>query len=125
MTGKQITAPGWRVLYTQSQSDEGEQYTEEERTLPAFTKGESGPHRPDLAEKWTTAPKPYTEATLLRAMETAGSMVEDEELRDALKENGIGLHNMEERVRELSGTISFSVESGFRIFVSVPKEVRE
>ena len=90
VTGKQITAPGWRVLYTQTQSDEGEQNTEEERTLPAFTKGESGPHRPDLAEKWTTAPKPYTEATLLRAMETAGSMVEDEELRDALKENGIG-----------------------------------
>lgn len=90
VTGKQITAPGWRVLYTQSQSDEGEQNTEEEQTLPAFTKCESGPHRPDLAEKWTTAPKPYTEATLLRAMETAGSMVEDEELRDALKENGIG-----------------------------------
>lgn len=90
VTGKQITAPGWRVLYTQAQSEESEQNTEEERTLPAFSKGESGPHRPDLAEKWTTAPKPYTEATLLRAMETAGSMVEDEELRDALKENGIG-----------------------------------
>ncbi|MBQ1973692.1 MAG: DNA topoisomerase 3 [Paraprevotella sp.] len=90
VTGKQITAPGWRVLYTQAQPEESEQNTEEERTLPAFTKGESGPHRPDLAEKWTTAPKPYTEATLLRAMETAGSMVEDEELRDALKENGIG-----------------------------------
>lgn len=90
VTGKQITAPGWRVLYTQAQSEESEQNTEEERTLPTFTKGESGPHRPDLAEKWTTAPKPYTEATLLRAMETAGSMVEDEELRDALKENGIG-----------------------------------
>lgn len=61
-----------------------------EKTLPSFTKGESGPHTPDLAEKQTTPPKPYTEATLLRAMETAGRMVEDEELRDALKENGIG-----------------------------------
>jgi len=63
---------------------------EEERTLPAFRKGESGPHTPSLAEKQTTPPKPYTEATLLRAMETAGRMVEDDDLRDALKENGIG-----------------------------------
>jgi DNA topoisomerase-3 len=62
----------------------------EEKLLPEFAKGESGPHTPDLAEKQTTPPKPYTEATLLRAMETAGKMVEDEELRDALKENGIG-----------------------------------
>ena len=58
--------------------------------LPDFVKGERGPHQPDFAEKWTTPPKPYTEATLLRAMETAGKFVEDEELRDALKENGIG-----------------------------------
>ena len=63
---------------------------ESESTLPAFTKGETGPHTPSLAEKWTQPPKPYTEATLLRAMETAGKSVEDEELRDALKENGIG-----------------------------------
>ena len=59
-------------------------------SLPVFEKGESGPHTPSLTDKWTTPPKPYTEATLLRAMETAGKMVEDEELRDALKENGIG-----------------------------------
>lgn len=58
--------------------------------LPSFAKGESGPHIPDLAEKWTQAPKPYTEATLLRAMETAGRMVDNDDLRDALKENGIG-----------------------------------
>lgn len=58
--------------------------------LPEFTKGESGPHTPTLGEKWTQPPKPYTEATLLRAMETAGKLVENEELRDALKENGIG-----------------------------------
>jgi DNA topoisomerase-3 len=58
--------------------------------MPVFEKGESGPHIPSLSEKWTTPPKPYTDATLLRAMETAGKTVEDEELRDALKENGIG-----------------------------------
>jgi DNA topoisomerase-3 len=63
---------------------------DEERTLAAFTKGESGPHEPHLDEKWTQAPKPYTEATLLRAMETAGKLVDNDELRDALKENGIG-----------------------------------
>ena len=62
----------------------------EERTLPSFVKGESGEHQPTLTEKWTTPPKYYTEATLLRAMETAGKFVEDEELRAALKENGIG-----------------------------------
>ncbi|MBP5396229.1 MAG: DNA topoisomerase III, partial [Bacteroidales bacterium] len=62
----------------------------EEKLLPQFVKGESGPHQPQLAEKQTTPPKPYTEATLLRAMETAGRLVEDESLREALKENGIG-----------------------------------
>lgn len=90
VTGKQIVEPGWRVLYGTNHSEEGERPGEEERTLPAFQKGESGPHRPELAEKWTQPPKPYTEATLLRAMETAGRLVEDDELRDALKENGIG-----------------------------------
>ncbi len=90
VTGKQITDAGWRVLYNTSSSTESEKPNEEERTLPAFEKGESGPHTPDLAEKWTSPPKPYTEATLLRAMETAGRLVDNEELRDALKENGIG-----------------------------------
>ena len=85
-TGKQILSPGWRVVF--GKEEEGGE--ESERTLPSFTKGESGPHTPSLAEKWTQPPKPYTEATLLRAMETAGKSVEDEELRDALKENGIG-----------------------------------
>jgi DNA topoisomerase-3 len=55
-----------------------------------FTKGESGPHHPELMERWTQPPKPYTEGTLIRAMETAGKLVDDEELRDAMKENGIG-----------------------------------
>jgi DNA topoisomerase-3 len=68
----------------------GEGSETEENTLPIFVKGESGPHEPTLAEKWTSPPKPFTEATLLRAMETAGKLVDDDELRDALKENGIG-----------------------------------
>ena len=87
-TGKHITDPAWKVLWN-TNSDSADTPTEE-KLLPEFVKGESGPHTPDLAEKQTTPPKPYTEATLLRAMETAGKMVEDEELRDALKENGIG-----------------------------------
>ena len=90
VTGKQILLPGWRVVFGKVEQDDDEKKDDEERVLPTFTKGESGPHKPDLAEKWTQPPKPYTEATLLRAMETAGKMVEDEELRDALKENGIG-----------------------------------
>lgn len=91
-TGKQILLPGWRDVYAQDKKSTADSNNakDEERTLPTFTKGESGPHIPDLAEKWTQPPKPYTEATLLRAMETAGRLVEDEELRDALKENGIG-----------------------------------
>ncbi|MBQ4622793.1 MAG: DNA topoisomerase 3 [Bacteroidaceae bacterium] len=88
VTGKQITDPGWRVIFGQPSADE--KPDEEERTLPLFTVGESGPHQPDLNEKWTQPPKPYTEATLLRAMETAGKLVDNDELRDALKENGIG-----------------------------------
>ena len=95
VSGKEILSPGWRAVYSQQnttgqQSDDDERKGDEERTLPAFTKGESGPHTPTLSEKWTTPPKYYTEATLLRAMETAGKFVEDETLRAALKENGIG-----------------------------------
>ena len=93
VSGKQILDPGWRVLYAkdaQTADNDSAKPQDEERTLPAFTKGESGPHAPTLTEKWTTPPKYYTEATLLRAMETAGKFVDDEELRAALKENGIG-----------------------------------
>lgn len=90
VTGKQILKPGWRVVFGAEQKDPDAEPTEEEGVLPEFTKGESGPHAPTLGEKWTQPPKPYTEATLLRAMETAGKLVENEELRDALKENGIG-----------------------------------
>ncbi len=88
VTGKQILDPGWRVVFAKEQTEEKE--GDEEKVLPAFVVGESGPHVPDLAEKWTQSPKLYTEATLLRAMETAGKLVENDELRDALKENGIG-----------------------------------
>ena len=85
-TGKQILHPGWRVVY---QSDGGKAQADE-NILPAFEKGENGPHEPDLAEKMTQPPRHYSEATLLRAMETAGKQVDDDELRDLMKENGIG-----------------------------------
>ena len=87
-TGKEIMEPGWRVVFAGEATEEKE--GEKENFLPSFTVGESGPHEPALAQKFTQPPKPYTEATLLRAMETAGKLVEDEELRDAMKENGIG-----------------------------------
>lgn len=108
VSGKEILEPGWRTIYAQQptatqqqistsqpnnpqpSSSEDDDKQDEERTLPTFVKGESGPHTPTLTEKWTTPPKYYTEATLLRAMETAGKFVDDETLRAALKENGIG-----------------------------------
>ncbi|WP_071145693.1 DNA topoisomerase 3 [Bacteroides ihuae] len=89
VTGRQILEPGWRVVFAKEQIEEKEG-DDEERVLPLFVKGESGPHVPDLNEKWTQPPKAFTEATLLRAMETAGKLVDNDELRDALKENGIG-----------------------------------
>ena len=105
-TGKEILDAGWREVYLEerenSENSEHSEYADnsenpekassadEERTLPTFVKGESGEHKPTLTEKMTTPPPYYTEASLLRAMETAGKFVEDEELRSALKENGIG-----------------------------------
>ena len=95
-TGKIILEPGWRAVppsaakMAATANDDDDKKDETERTLPDFVKGESGPHLPDLAQKMTQPPKPYTEATLLRAMETAGRTVDNEELRDAMKENGIG-----------------------------------
>lgn len=88
-SGKQILEPGWRVVFAKEPASD-EKEGEEEKVLPQFVRGESGPHVPDLNEKWTQPPKPFTEATLLRAMETAGKLVDNDELRDALKENGIG-----------------------------------
>ena len=92
VTGKTILDEGWRAVYGKEKQEEDNTNNDnaEERTLPVFVKGESGEHIPLLAEKWTTPPKFYTEATLLRAMETAGKFVDNEELRAALKENGIG-----------------------------------
>ena len=89
VNGKQILEPGWRIVFekTKVETDENE---EDEKTLPLFEKGESGQHEPLLGEKWTSPPKPYTEATLLRAMETAGKLIDNDELRDLMKENGIG-----------------------------------
>ncbi|MFZ4581351.1 MAG: DNA topoisomerase 3 [Paludibacter sp.] len=89
--GKQILDAGWRIVFEKAkvENDENEP-DDEENTLPIFVKGESGPHIPTLSEKWTSPPKPYTEATLLRTMETAGRLIDSEELRDAMKENGIG-----------------------------------
>ncbi len=100
VTGRQVLVPGWREVFAKSTdktdntdktdaSDNAEQ-PEAQQTLPDFVKGEQGPHEPQLKERTTQPPKYYTEATLLRAMETAGKNVEDEELRDAMKENGIG-----------------------------------
>ena len=95
VSGKEILEPGWRVVYAKDAKNADDDDADnangnDEKTLPSFVKGESGDHQPTLTEKWTTPPKYYTEATLLRAMETAGKFVEDEELRAALKENGIG-----------------------------------
>ncbi|MCR4613697.1 MAG: DNA topoisomerase 3 [Bacteroidaceae bacterium] len=93
VTGKEILNPGWRVVYpktTANQTENADENKDEERTLPTFTVGETGPHTPTLTEKMTQPPSYYTEATLLRAMETAGKLVDNEELRAALKENGIG-----------------------------------
>lgn len=90
-TGKEILSPGWREVYPNTKSTSpGEGKQEEEVSLPAFVKGETGEHKPTLTQKETTPPKHYTEATLLRAMETAGKLVDNEELRAAMKENGIG-----------------------------------
>ena len=99
VTGKEILEPGWRIVRGErldvkgeknEEDDEKKSQEDEERTLPTFVKGESGEHAPTLTEKWTTPPPYYNEASLLRAMETAGKFVEDETLRAAMKENGIG-----------------------------------
>ena len=98
-SGKEILEPGWKMVFDRLQTTDNGQQTIEEQSEDnsqfsilnsQFTKGESGPHTPELMEKWTQPPKPYTEGTLVRAMETAGKFVDDEELRDAMKENGIG-----------------------------------
>ena len=90
-SGKEILDPGWRAVYTKEEQrqDDGKNAADD-KLLPTFVKGESGPHKPTLTKKMTVPPKHYTEASLLRAMETAGKLVADEELSAAMKENGIG-----------------------------------
>ena len=106
VTGKEITAAGWHAVYRGMTADEAEKQ-EKDTVLPHFTRGERGQHTPSLQEKWTVAPKPYTEATLLRAMETAGKFVDDEELRAALKQNGIG------RPSSRAGIIETIIKRGY------------
>lgn len=89
-TGRQILKNGWRELYIKDKNTEEKTDEDANDFMPEFTEGESGPHEPSLLKKQTQPPKYYTEGTLLRAMETAGKLVEDDELRDAMKENGIG-----------------------------------
>ena len=96
-TGKEILKPGWRELFNKpgdknNEDDDNKEKAdaEDNGVMPHFEKGESGPHEPSVLKRTTQPPKPYTEGTLLRAMETAGKTVDDEELRDAMKENGIG-----------------------------------
>lgn len=89
-TGKQILSPGWREVYADEKESSKSKKKEEEKTLPIFQEGESGPHEPKIHHGKTTPPKYYTEATLLRAMETAGKQVDDDEMRELMKENGIG-----------------------------------
>ncbi len=92
-TGKEIIKEGWRVIFNKdknSTSDTKDNDENDNGIMPSFSEGESGPHEPSLLKKTTQPPKPYTEGTLLRAMETAGKLVDDDELRDAMKENGIG-----------------------------------
>ncbi len=101
-SGKEIVEPGWRVVFEKNAVSDSSENSENSDSSEnpdncqlsivncQFTKGESGPHQPELVERWTQPPKPYTEGTLVRAMETAGKFVDDEELRDAMKENGIG-----------------------------------
>ena len=89
-TGKEIIKDGWRAIFAKDKVADDEKDKEENAIMPTFVEGESGPHEPSLLKKTTQPPKYYTEGTLLRAMETAGKLVDDDELRDAMKENGIG-----------------------------------
>ncbi|MEA3504843.1 MAG: DNA topoisomerase, partial [Bacteroidota bacterium] len=88
-TGKQILEEGWRILYPKKKTDTKKE-DKKSQIMPVFTQGESGEHKPDLQEKQTLPPKQYTEATLLRAMETAGKQIDDDEIGEIMKENGIG-----------------------------------
>lgn len=100
-TGKQILSDGWRSVFASQSKDGDVADADGSQVLPAFVKGESGEHTPDLLKKATQPPKPFTEGTLLRAMETAGKLVEEEELREAMKDNGIGRPSTRAAIIEL------------------------
>lgn len=89
-TGRQILSNGWRELYIKDKNTEEKSEDDSNDLMPEFVEGESGAHEPSLLKKATQPPKLYNEGSLLRAMETAGKLVEDDELREAMKENGIG-----------------------------------
>lgn len=92
-TGRVVTSEGWKELYqnqTEVADDEANDEPSDKQVMPTFTKGEHGPHKPDLLAKETRPPKQYTEATLLNAMETAGKLIDNEELKEAMKAKGIG-----------------------------------
>ncbi len=130
-TGKVIISPGWRSIYqkdggSESGSDDGD------TILPAFTAGESGPHKPSLAQKQTQPPKYFTEGTLLRAMESAGRLVEDEELREAMKENGIGRPSTRANIIETlfrrgymtrSGKSIRATDAGIQLIATIQEEL--
>lgn len=110
-TGKQILSPGWRVLYQNEKSLEKEK-DDEENLMPVFVKGEKGPHEPRIDQKQTSPPKPYTEATLLRAMETAGRQIDDEEMRELMKDSGIGRPSTRANIIETLFRRRYIVRSG-------------
>ena len=111
-TGKQILEPGWRVVY------QNDKPPADENLLPKFVIGEEGPHEPDLSEKQTSPPKYFTEATLLRAMETAGKKVDDDELRDLMKENGIGRPSTRANIIETLFKRNYMVRNNKRILAT-------
>jgi len=110
-TGKQILSPGWRVLYQNEKSLEKEK-DDEENLMPVFVKGEKGPHEPRIDQKQTSPPKPYTEATLLRAMETAGRQIDNEEMRELMKDSGIGRPSTRANIIETLFRRRYIVRSG-------------
>ena len=130
-TGKVILTPGWRSIYQKDAPGEGDR-DEADAILPVFTVGESGPHKPSLAKKQTQPPKFFTEGTLLRAMESAGKLVEDEELREAMKENGIGRPSTRANIIETlfrrgymmrSGKSIRATEAGIQLIATINEEL--
>lgn len=116
-SGKQILSPGWRVVY-QKESTQEKAKKEEENLMPVFEQGESGPHEPRLDAKQSTPPKPYTEATLLRAMETAGRQVDNEKVRELMKDNGIGRPSTRANIIETLFRRRYIQRSGKSIFAT-------